>query len=106
VTRCREVVSELADDAKIYQYTGLFAETMETTPPRILILHIDATLYQSTKEALDAMYPAVVEGGIVIVGAYGHWPGVRKAVDEFMESLDVAPLTMSVDGKGITWRKA
>lgn len=63
---------------------GLFVDTLP--PPAmtaLAILHIDASLYDSTATALKELYPLLTSGGLLVVSAYGHWAGVRKAVNEY-----------------------
>jgi O-methyltransferase len=47
-------------------------------------VHLDADLYLPTLEGLKFFYPKVTKGGIIICHDYNAWPGVRKAVDEFL----------------------
>lgn len=71
----------------------------------IAFLHVDATLYRSTKQALEALYGQVVSGGIVVVSAYGHWGGVRQAVEEFWVTLPTKPMHLLIEGVNVWWRK-
>lgn len=83
--------------------TGDFADTLpkaDTGP--IAVLHIDSTLYRSTKTALERLYPDVVEGGLIIVSAYHHWPGVKLAV---MEYFRAEMPTLKTLEKGAWWFK-
>ncbi len=45
-------------------------------------IHLDADLYQSTKDALDFFWPRLVEGGAIVLDDWGmpDCPGVIKAV--------------------------
>lgn len=51
------------------------------------LVHFDCDLYAPTKAALEAMWPRVSRGGVVIFDEYGihDWPGETAAVDEFFE---------------------
>lgn len=65
---------------------GEFADTFANNAyktGKIACLHIDATLYESTKLALERFYDHVVDGGLVIVSAYYHWQGIQLAVEQF-----------------------
>ena len=55
-------------------------------PEKISILRLDTDFYSSTKIELEILYKRLVKGGILIIDDYGHWKGVRKAVDEFVSS--------------------
>ena len=52
-------------------------------PEKISILRLDTDFYDSTKIELEALFPRVSEGGVVIVDDYGVWAGAKKAVDEY-----------------------
>ena len=62
----------------------------ETLPPKglkkISLLRLDGDMYTSTRDALKALYPLVVEGGLVYVDDYGSFAGCSRAVDEFLRS--------------------
>lgn len=52
---------------------------------RFSLIHFDCDLYQPTKAALEALWPRVSRGGVVIFDEYSiaDWPGETAAVDEF-----------------------
>jgi hypothetical protein len=52
---------------------------------RISLLHLDVDIYKPTKAGLDAFYPLVVPGGLVILDEYAmhEWGGESKAFDEY-----------------------
>lgn len=52
---------------------------------RFSLVHFDCDLYAPTKAALEAIWPRVSRGGVVMFDEYGihDWPGEAKAVDEF-----------------------
>ena len=52
---------------------------------RISLLHLDLDLYAPTLAALQALYPRVVVGGLVVFDEYGlvEWPGESQAVEEY-----------------------
>lgn len=54
---------------------------------RISLLHLDCDLFEPTLAALQAFYPQVVTGGIVLLDEYGmrEWPGESQALDEYFE---------------------
>jgi O-methyltransferase len=65
---------------------GWFQDTFPSvTAKEIAILNIDADWYESVKLCLNTFYDRVVPGGFVSFDDYGHWPGCRRAVDEFFE---------------------
>jgi len=69
---------------------GWFEETFPTVSiARIALLNIDADWYTSVKLCLETFYDLVVPGGFISIDDYGHWPGCRKAVDEFFEARNL-----------------
>ncbi|MBR8534802.1 class I SAM-dependent methyltransferase [Carboxylicivirga sediminis] len=68
---------------------GLFPDTTEgITETNYAFVHIDADLYQSTIDALQYFYPKLSDGGTIIIHDYNHnWEGVKKAVDEFEQTI-------------------
>lgn len=65
-------------------YKGLFPQTAEPIrDKRFSFVHLDADIYQSTKDALEFFYPRMVKGGIIISHDYRNSRGVAKAFDDF-----------------------
>lgn len=54
---------------------------------RISLLHLDVDLYEPTLAALEAFYPRVVPGGVVVFDEYAitAWPGETKAVEDYFD---------------------
>ena len=52
---------------------------------RISLLHLDVDIYKPTLAALQAFYPLVVPGGVVVFDEYGmgEWGGESAAFDEY-----------------------
>jgi len=53
---------------------------------RFSLLHFDCDLYAPTRAALDALWPRVTRGGVLLFDEYAiaDWPGESRAVDEFL----------------------
>jgi hypothetical protein len=53
---------------------------------RFSLIHLDVDLYAPTKAALEAFWPRLSRGGILLFDEYGirDWPGETQAVDEFL----------------------
>jgi O-methyltransferase len=85
---------------------GLFADTLADAPvERLAILRIDGDLYASTREALDALYDRVSDGGYVVVDDYGCLEPCRIAVDEFLAERRLDVEINQVDWTRVCWRK-
>jgi hypothetical protein len=85
---------------------GWFAETLPNAPVGPLaILRIDADLYLSTRQVLDALYDKVEPGGFVVVDDYHAFRPCRAAVDEYRAEHGICEPITRVDWTGIFWRK-
>lgn len=61
-------------------------------PEKIALLHLDTDFYDSTKIELEVLWPRIVSSGVMIIDDYGHWPGCKKAVDEYFPMPNGWPL--------------
>ena len=84
VKRTMESVPYPNDKIK-YVVGDVLATTVAEDIPNIAILRIDVDFYEGTKACLEALYPHVVSGGIIILDDYGIWNGAKQAVDEFID---------------------
>jgi hypothetical protein len=69
-------------------------------PTSIALLTLDTDWYASTRHELDYLFPRLVKGGVLIIDDYGHWRGVRLAVDEYFAASDVKVLLNRIDYTG------
>lgn len=76
-------------DGDIEQTVPRFVE--EQPGLRISLLHIDCDLYRPTRTALEALWPRVVPGGMLIFDDYGvrPWEGESLAADEYFADKGV-----------------
>jgi O-methyltransferase len=93
-------------DDRVRFLKGWFRDTLPSAPvDTIALLRLDGDLYESTMDALTALYDKVVDGGFVLVDDYGDFPPCRKAVDEFRQQRGIAEPLLTVDWSGAYWRK-
>ena len=91
-TSLAAVTSFIEGNENVKYYPGRFPETTSQLPEeKYAFVHLDADLYQPTREALKYFYPRLSAGGVIIIHDYNHtWEGVRKAVDEFVPTIPEA----------------
>jgi hypothetical protein len=97
----------LDDNVKFLQ--GLFKDTLNTPEiSQLAVLRIDGDYYDSTMDALRALYHKVSYGGFVIIDDYGEdkWTDCRQAVDDFRRSLSIDDPMTGVDSKCRFWQKS
>ena len=77
-------------------YKGLFpASAGAVRDRRFSFVHLDVDLYESTRASLEFFYPRMSQGGVVLSHDYVHFPGVRKAFDEFFRDKREVVLELS-----------
>jgi O-methyltransferase len=92
-------------DEQVVFLKGFFKDTLAAAPiERIAILRLDGDMYESTIQALDALYQKVSAGGFVIVDDYAL-AGCRKAVEDFRERNGIAKHLHEIDKTAVYWRK-
>lgn len=96
---------DLLDDQVCF-LAGWFRDTLPTAPiTQLALLRLDGDLYESTMDALVALYEKVVPGGFIIVDDYGALPPCREAVDTFRSRHGITAPLDQVDWTGVAWRK-
>lgn len=93
----------LLDDRVVF-LEGWFKDTLPTAPiEKLAVLRLDGDMYESTIQALEALYPKVSPGGFVIIDDYLLGP-CAKAVHDYRDRFGIsAPLT-DVDGAAVWWQ--
>lgn len=94
-------------DGQVEFVKGWFKDTLHVAPiERIAVLRLDGDLYQSTIEALEALYHKVSPGGYVIVDDYGAFEACRMAVHDFLGKTESGEIAIvDIDGIGAWFRK-
>lgn len=95
----------LCDD-QVKFLKGWFRDTLPTAPiKQLAILRLDGDMYESTMDALNALYPRVSVGGFVIVDDYGAIPACRQAVEDYRSRHGIREPVQAVDWTGVYWRR-
>jgi len=85
---------------------GYFGESLPRAPLGALsVLRLDADLYVSTRDALQALYPKLSPGGFVIVDDYLILPPCRSAVDEYLAAHRIEVEMRGIDADAVYFRK-
>jgi glycosyltransferase involved in cell wall biosynthesis len=83
---------------KIRYVAGPIERTLpETSPREVALLHLDTDWYASTRHELVHLFPRLSASGVLIVDDYGYWEGQRKAVDEYLASIDTPVFLARID---------
>ncbi|RYY90212.1 MAG: macrocin O-methyltransferase [Chitinophagaceae bacterium] len=76
-----------------------------TIPEKIALLRLDTDWYDSTYHELTHLFPLLQPGGLLIIDDYGYWQGARKAVDQYFQENNLAPLLHRIDDTGRIYQK-
>jgi hypothetical protein len=93
-------------DDQVRFLKGWFRDTLPGAPvERLAVLRMDGDLYESTMDALSALYPKVSRGGYVIVDDYGDVPPCRQAVHDYWQRHGIQEEIIQIDQAGVFWMK-
>ena len=92
-------------DEQVAFLKGWFKDTLNTPAiASLALLRLDGDMYESTIQALDALYPKLSPGGYVIVDDY-NLITCKKAVDDYRAHHQIESPIEEVDGAAVFWRK-
>jgi O-methyltransferase len=93
-------------DDQVRFLKGWFRDTLPSAPiERLAVLRLDGDLYESTIQALDALYDKVSPGGFVIVDDYHNVAACRQAVLDFRIKHGITDPIQTIDWGGAFWRR-
>jgi O-methyltransferase len=93
-------------DEQVAFLPGLFGDTLPGAPiERLALLRLDGDLYESTMDALNALYHKLSPGGFAIIDDYGNLLPCKTAVDEFRARHGIHEEIATIDSAAVFWRK-
>lgn len=93
-------------DEQVEFIVGMFADSLpDAGLPTLALVRIDADLYLSTRDALQALYPRLASGGFLIIDDYHVLPPCRAAVDEFLQQQPLPIEVQDIDQDAVYFRK-
>lgn len=96
---------DLLDDQVCF-LKGWFRDTLPTAPIETLaLMRLDGDLYESTMDALTALWPKLSPGGFVIIDDFNALQCCNDAVDDFRRAENIASPIEMIPGWGAFWRK-
>jgi O-methyltransferase len=95
-------------DDRVKFLEGWFKDTLPTAPIEALsLMRLDGDLYESTWQAIEALYPKLSPGGFCIVDDYGSHPDqAGRAVEDYRRQHGITEPIIEIDGYGAYWRKS
>jgi O-methyltransferase len=93
-------------DEKVCLLIGWFKDTLpNVATEQFSLIRLDGDLYESSMDALNALYHKLAPGGFLIVDDYGAIDECRLAVDEFRAANQIKEKIQHIDWTGVFWRK-
>ena len=93
-------------DAQVEFLKGWFSQTLPQAPiGKLAVARLDGDMYESTRDAITALYPKLSVGGYLIVDDYAMIPACRQAIDEYRAAHEITEQIVSIDWTGVYWRR-
>jgi hypothetical protein len=93
-------------DESVRFVEGWFSDTLaHVEAERFALIRLDGDLYESTTNALNALYPKLSPGGFVVVDDYGAFEACRGAVHDYRDRHSIGDKISTIDWTGVYWRK-
>jgi O-methyltransferase len=93
-------------DGQVQFLKGWFKDTLPTAPiKQLALLRLDGDMYESTMDALRALYPKLAKGGYVIVDDY-CLPACREAIKDFRAEWKITDTLLPVDWASVYWKRS
>jgi O-methyltransferase len=93
-------------DEQVRFLVGWFKDTLPRAPiDSLAVLRLDGDMYESTIQALNALYPKLSPGGFCIIDDFGNVAACAQAVHEYRERHGITEKIIDIDGWGAFWRR-
>jgi O-methyltransferase len=94
-------------DDRVEFLVGWFKDTLPTAPiDRLSVMRLDGDMYESTWQAIEALYPKLSPGGFCIVDDFGsHQSQAGQAILDYRRNNGIDEPIEDIDGFGAYWRK-
>ena len=92
-------------DDQVRFLKGWFSETLPDAPiDRLAVIRLDGDMYESTMDALTALYPKLTRGGYLIVDDYAL-AGCEKAVTDYRKANGISEEILPIDSSAVYWQR-
>jgi len=93
-------------DSNIIFLKGWFKNTLPIAQiKKLALLRVDGDLYESTMDAISALYDKLSVGGYFIDDDYGSIPQSKKAIDDYRNLHYITEEIIPIDATGVYWKK-
>jgi O-methyltransferase len=93
-------------DNQVRFLQGWFKDTLPDAPiGRLALLRLDGDLYESTDDAIQALYPKLALGGFLIIDDY-NLPPCERAIANYRAAHGITDAIVQIDEQSAYWRKS
>ena len=92
-------------DDQVRFLKGWFKDTLPVAPiERLAVLRLDGDMYESTMDALRALYEKLSPGGYIVIDDFSI-PPCKRAVEDFRRSNGIDEPMQPIDTGSVYWQK-
>jgi hypothetical protein len=93
-------------DDQVRFLKGWFRDTLSQAPfKRLAVARLDGDMYESTMDALQALYPKISLGGYIIIDDFNAVAGCKSAVLDYRREHAITEEFMPIDWTAVYWKK-
>jgi O-methyltransferase len=93
-------------DDQVEFLSGWFKDTLPSAPiEQLAVIRLDGDLYESTIEAISALYPKLSMGGYLIIDDYGCIEECRRAIADYRAEHGITEEIKMIDWTGAYWQR-
>jgi O-methyltransferase len=93
-------------DDQVRFLPGWFRDTLPSAPiERLALMRLDGDMYESTLDALSALYPKLSFGGYCIIDDYYTHSGALEAVTQYRRQNGITEPIEQIDYAGAFWQR-
>lgn len=93
-------------DSQVKFLKGFFKDTLPNAPiEKLSICRLDGDMYESTMDAITALYPKLEKGGFLIVDDYHAVKGCKEAIHDYISQEKLSVTMIDIDWASVYWRK-
>ncbi|MGH9279487.1 MAG: TylF/MycF/NovP-related O-methyltransferase [Acidimicrobiales bacterium] len=93
-------------DRQVEFLPGWFRDTLPAAPiEQLSLIRLDGDLYESTMDAISALYPKLSVGGYLIVDDYNWGVTCRQAISDYRAEHGITEEIETIDWTGAYWQR-
>ena len=93
-------------DEQVIILEGFFADTLPEAPiEKLALLRLDCDTYESTRDAIEHLYPKLSPGGYCIIDDFHAYAECERAVAEYRQKHNIQETIQVINRPAVFWQK-